>query len=263
MTPTTEELVAKLPEGMTIETLTASAACVKGDSDIFQLADPDAFESALLLCLIENPSGPLGQVLSCYTPAITKALIIEALDVQTPEAETTRFCLGMTDNFTVNPDDGFVETMSVQGEAAVDIPVAWNGWTQAEKATWVADQGADTVAEGDFVYAESSFGIAVRGGSFSDGVGQLFRYIRLAAPTVISGKDCTEALTCFNALFGCSLIEMITATEYGDDEQVVELTADDVAEAIASKDEGVEPPTLPVVAVKSKLVKEVEDGGGR
>lgn len=188
------------------------------------------------ICDDPNMTGEalLAELLAC----IDKDVIITALGVEAPLVETTRFCLAVTEGEIVTPDDNFPETMSVAGQPEVEIPVAWNGWTTEERADWIAAQAPGLTSEDGRVYSDTSFGIRVSGGSATGAEPPapqftLFKYIRLAMQTTFQGRDCTAALDCFGELFGgCSLVDMITATQYPVTD---ELNKEALAEVIQSE----------------------------
>lgn len=160
------------------------------------------FSELLILCK--------SLVLDC----IDKAIIATGLGVpDPPTVEVTRFCATAVNfNFTVDPDDGRAEVFTFNG-TDTEIPVAWNGWTAAEQAQWIADT-AGLDLEGTSLYSEDPFSLIFSGGSFNGGgngplLGQLWRFARPSLATVIEMKDCQAGLDCFEELFKCSLQELV------------------------------------------------------
>lgn len=122
-----------------------------------------------------------------------------------------RFCNTAANfNLTVNNDDGFVEEMTANGQT-VQMPDTWNDWSAVERAAWIAATfGLDHTAGETAVYSDTNFSIGIRGGSFSNGVGQLFKVLRPSIAMVINGLDCSGIFECQTEIWGgCSLAEWL------------------------------------------------------
>lgn len=165
-----------------------------------------------------------------FTLCLNKSAIIAGLGVPAPTtSEVTRYCGSAANlNFTVDPTDGFPETVTTP-DGAVEIPVDWNGWTDAEKAQWLGTLlGLDV--EGSSLYSDTGFSLGFRGGRRSTGGGppiaQLWAFARPSLAVTTLEKDCSAALACFEDIFGCSFEEMATSMD------IVEPVTEPVRETI-------------------------------